>query len=96
LKIKSIPIWFFACNSDSVVSPELCSINTYRRLIDAGAKNCHLSLSEEIRDRSNSFFDSDTKPYLYDGHWAWLEPLNNLASIKKMTFLAWLFSHFKG
>ena len=94
-RIKSVPIWFFACRSDAVVSSSQCSIMTYQRLITAGATDSKLTLVDEVRDRRHAFFESDGSAYLYDGHWAWLEALNNATADDGVAFFDWLFSQAK-
>ncbi|MGI6392643.1 MAG: prolyl oligopeptidase family serine peptidase [Candidatus Izemoplasmatales bacterium] len=93
--IKTVPTWFFACSADTVVPSDLCTVMTFERLVQAGASDVHLSLVDEIRDRHGAFFESDGTPYLYDGHWAWLEPLNDAKDSDGRSFFDWLFSHTK-
>lgn len=91
--LKQVPLWFFACRNDTVISPELCSLKTYQRLLAAESKTCLLTLTEEIRDASGLYQNHDGSPYLYDAHWSWLIPLNDTASHGDRSFMEWLFSN---
>jgi predicted peptidase len=68
----------------------------YARLLEAGAKNVHYTLWENVVDTSSKYFkaDSTTEPYEYMGHWSWIYTLNNecIEEIdgKEVTIFEWL------
>lgn len=76
-RMKDIPIWFTQAKNDPVVLPEVYVLPTYKRLIEKGAGNVHLSLFDEVRDKSGRYFAEDGKPFEYNGHWVWIHALNN-------------------
>lgn len=54
------------------------SNNLYNRLVEAGAKNIHYSLFDNVSDTSGLYFQADGKtPHEYMGHMSWLYALNN-------------------
>ncbi|MDD4184422.1 MAG: hypothetical protein PHI01_03330 [Candidatus Izemoplasmatales bacterium] len=93
--LKKVPTWFFACEADAVVPLDLCSRKTHQRLIEAGSEQSLLTVVDQVRDKHNIYFESDGSPYIYDGHWAWLEPLNDYRNSDGTTFFDWLFSKVK-
>ncbi|MFD2212342.1 prolyl oligopeptidase family serine peptidase [Metabacillus endolithicus] len=93
-RMMNLPIWFIAAKTDTVVNPELYTVPTYNRLIEAGAKNVHLSLFEDVIDTSGLYKNSDGTPYEYDGHWSWIYVYNNEVTNtingKTTTLMEWL------
>ena len=75
-KLKNLPIWFTHSKDDPVVTPDLYPVPTYKRLIDAGADNCHFTYWDEITDLTG-VYKVDGKPYKYIGHFAWVPMLAN-------------------
>ena len=75
--IKDMPIWFTYAKTDRTVNPELCTEATVARLIEAGAKNVHVSAFEDVHDTTGRFTNADGTPYTYDGHWSWVYFDNN-------------------
>ena len=75
--IKDMPIWFTYAKTDRTVNPELCTEATVARLIEAGAKNIHVSAFEDVHDTTGRFTNADGTPYTYDGHWSWVYFDNN-------------------
>lgn len=67
--IKDIPIWFIHSKDDPVTVANQTVIPTYQRLIDAGAKNVHLSLFDHVIDITNQFGGED---FHYNGHFSWI------------------------
>lgn len=94
--MKDIPMWFVAAKSDKVVSPDDFAVATYNRLIQAGAKDVHMSLFDNVIDTSGLYKNSDGTPYEYDGHWSWIYVYNNevVKEIggKRTTIMEWLAS----
>ena len=76
-RMKEIPIWFVHAGNDPVVRPERTAIPTYRRLMAAGARDCHFTLWDKIEDLHGTFTDADGKPYEYMGHFSWIHVLND-------------------
>jgi len=78
--IARIPLWFTQAKSDFVVNAAKGGyvVDTYRRLVKAGAPNVHLSYFDKVEDLSGRWFQTDGKtPYEYMGHWSWIHTLNN-------------------
>ncbi|KYD11791.1 hypothetical protein B4119_2288 [Parageobacillus caldoxylosilyticus] len=64
------------------------------RLIEAGAKNVHLSLFDDVHDTTGLYKNADGTPYQYNGHWSWIYVYNNecVTTIngKTTTIMEWL------
>ncbi|WP_226001028.1 prolyl oligopeptidase family serine peptidase [Paenibacillus sp. BJ-4] len=95
-EMKNLPIWFVAAKTDTVVPPNDYTIPTYNRLVNAGAKDVHMSLFDNVVDTSGLYKKSDKTPYEYNGHWSWIYVYNNEVSKvingKKTTMMQWLAS----
>jgi predicted peptidase len=81
--IKNVPIWFTQAKPDTTVKAAEGGyvIETYKRLIAAGAQNAHLSYWDKVEDLSGKYFKADGKtPYEYNGHWSWVYTLENLCT----------------
>lgn len=93
-RMMNLPIWFIAAKTDTVVNPNQYTVPTYNRLIEAGAKNVHLSLFEDVIDTSGLYKNSDGTPYEYDGHWSWIYVYNNEVTNtingKTTTLMEWI------
>ncbi|UIJ69892.1 prolyl oligopeptidase family serine peptidase (plasmid) [Bacillus cereus] len=89
-RMKDIPIWFVAAKTDTAIPVQDFVIPTYNRLINAGAKNVHLSLFDNVVDTSGLYKKEDGTPYEYDGHWSWIYVYNNEVFDGKMTLMEWL------
>lgn len=76
-KMKDLPIWFTAAKTDTTVVPTDYVIPTYNRLVQAGAKNVHLSLFDKVVDTTGLYNKADGTPYEYNGHWSWIYVYNN-------------------
>lgn len=79
-RMKTLPIWFVAAQTDTVVPPNEYVVPTYNRLVQAGAKDVHLSLFKNVVDTSGLYKKADGTPYEYDGHWSWIYVYNNEVS----------------
>ena len=80
-QIKDVPIWFLHAMTDMVVDPEITSVPTYKRLMEAGAENTHFTYIDDrpplnrminhgcwplgLNNEHN--YDFDGKPVLLDG-----------------------------
>lgn len=95
-EMKDLPIWFVAAKTDTVVPPNDYTVPTYNRLVNAGAKDVHMSLFDNVVDTSGLYKKSDQTPYEYNGHWSWIYVYNNEVSKvingKKTTMMQWLAS----
>lgn len=80
-QLKDIPIWFTHAADDTVVVPELFTIPTYRRLIEAGAENVHFTYWKDVHDVTGQFTDETVNPVQYIGHMSWMYTLNNACTI---------------
>jgi predicted esterase len=67
--IKHVPIWFVHAADDGTTIPENTVLPVYKRLMDAGAKNVHLSYYEHVIDLSGLFGGAG---YHFPGHWSWI------------------------
>ncbi|MDR1598537.1 MAG: prolyl oligopeptidase family serine peptidase [Oscillospiraceae bacterium] len=63
--IKDTPIWFTQSRDDTTVLPIQFAIPTYIRLLQAGARNVHLSFFDEV-------LGTDAQGVRYNGHWSWV------------------------
>lgn len=92
--MKNLPIWFIAAKTDTTVPVNEYVVPTYNRLIEAGAKDVHMSLFENVVDTSGLYKKADGTPYEYDGHWSWIYVYNNEVSKtidgKSTTLMEWL------
>lgn len=92
--IMKTPIWFIDASTDTTTPPDLMTIPTYNRLIDAGAINAHLSIFPKVVDTSGLYKKADGTPYEYNGHWAWIYTYNNQCKAtinnKEITIMEWL------
>ena len=75
--LKDISIWFVHAKNDPVVKPENYAEPTYKRLIAAGAKNCHMTYWDRIVDLHGTFVNEKGEPYEYLGHFAWIPVFND-------------------
>ena len=80
-KIKDVPIWFLHAMTDTVIDPEITSVPTYKRLIDAGAENTHFTYIDDrpplnpmvnhgcwpIGLNNEHNYDFDGNPVMLDG-----------------------------
>lgn len=93
-KMKNVPLWFTAAKTDKVVPPGEYVIATYRRLLEAGAPDVHLSLFEDVRDTTGLYKNADGTPYEYNGHWSWIYVYNNQCTAtidgQQFTLMEWL------
>jgi len=92
--LKNLPMWFIAAKTDPVVITTQYVEPTYKRLVDAGAKNVHLSLFDKVVDTSGLYNNADGTPYEYNGHWSWIYVYNNaptdMITGKTTTIMEWL------
>ena len=99
--MKDIPIWFIHAKNDPVVKPEEFVVPTYKRLMAAGAKNCHFTYWDKIVDLHAGFKDEKGKPFEYLGHFAWVPVFNDdcrldfdgrpvLLNGRETTLMTWL------
>ena len=75
--LKNIPIWFTHAKNDPVVKPDQFAVPTYKRLMAAGAKNCHFTYWDKIVDLHAGFKNEQGEPYEYLGHFAWIPVFND-------------------
>lgn len=69
----------------------------FDRLTKAGAKDAHYTLLDSVLDQTGLYFNEDGTPYEYDGHWSWVDALNNDCTEtiggKEVSLFAWLATH---
>ncbi len=70
--IKNLPIYFIYSLDDGNVKPSTHEIPTIKRLLAAGAKDVHASVTDHVIDTSGRFKDSKGNPYRYIGHASWI------------------------
>ena len=69
--LKDLSIWFTASADDPTVAPNDYVIPTYKRLMEAGARDVHFSYFEKV-------YGNDTgKEIQYNGHWSWIYALTD-------------------
>ena len=66
-KLKDLPIWFIHAANDTTVDPSSFVLPTYKRLIDAGAKDVHLSYFVDVRGTEGNPAGNN-----YMGHYSWI------------------------
>ena len=100
-RLRTVPIWFTHAKNDPTVNPETTVVATHRRLMAAGAGNCHFTFWDNIVDRHGQIRDAEGEPYEYIGHFAWVPVLNDdcrldrngqpvLLNGQPVTLLEWL------
>lgn len=67
--IKNVPIWFVHSSEDGTTLPEETVLPVFKRLLEAGAKNVHLSYYDHVVDITGFFGGAN---YHYSGHWSWV------------------------
>ncbi len=66
-KLKDYPMWFIHAANDTTVDPKNFVLPTYKRLIDAGGKDIHLSYFTDVRGT-----DGNPSGNNYMGHYSWI------------------------
>ncbi|KAG4091597.1 alpha/beta-hydrolase [Neocallimastix lanati (nom. inval.)] len=69
-QVKDYNIWLIHSEDDTTVNPLETSIPSYYRLINAGAKNVHYTLFENVRG-------TDDPDAIYMGHYSWVYAFND-------------------
>lgn len=70
-QIKDYNMWFVLSQNDTTVQPSAASVPTYYRLLQAGAQNVHMYMSEKV-------YGNDTgKQVEYMGHFSWIYVFND-------------------
>lgn len=87
--LVDLPIYFIYSEADTTVDPPTHEIPTIARLEAAGAKNLHVSTSEQVVDMSGNYTDEDGNAYVYDGHWSWFYFDNNDATCDDCQQTVW-------
>lgn len=65
-KLKDLPIWFVASQTDTTVDLNTYELPTYQRLMQSGAQNVHFSLFENVMS------DETGTDIEYNGHFSWI------------------------
>ncbi len=92
--LKQTPIWFTHAKNDTIVEPDLYVLPTYKRLLEAGHEDVHLSYFDTV---------TDSRGFRYDmfGHASWIHMLNDDCKLdydgkpvmeegQEVTLLQWL------
>lgn len=74
--LASVPTWFTAARTDTVVPVDEYVVPTYLRLKEIGA-DTHFTLWDKVLDQTGLYRNEDGTPYEYTGHWSWIPMLNN-------------------
>jgi len=69
-QVKDYNIWLIHSEDDTTVNPLETSIPSYYRLINAGAKNVHYTLFENVKG-------TDDPDAVYMGHYSWVYAFND-------------------
>ena len=99
--LAAMPIWFTHAKNDPIVVPDKYVLPTYKRIMAAGAKNCHFTFWDRIVDLHAGFKQENGEPYEYMGHFAWIPMLNDDCRVdfdgqpvvhdgKEVTLMDWL------
>lgn len=68
-RIKHLPIWFIHSKDDPVTRADETAVPAYKKLIEAGAENVHLSYFDHVVDITNQFGGEN---FHYLGHFSWI------------------------
>ncbi|MDW3648520.1 MAG: prolyl oligopeptidase family serine peptidase [Bacteroidia bacterium] len=68
-RIKDLPIWFIHSKDDPVTRADETAVPAYKKLIEAGAENVHLSYFDHVVDITNQFGGEN---FHYLGHFSWI------------------------
>ncbi|MCR5102436.1 MAG: prolyl oligopeptidase family serine peptidase [Butyrivibrio sp.] len=104
-KVAEVPLWFTAAKTDNILPVEKYAVPTYKRLCGLDAE-VHLTLFDNVCDKTGLYFKEDGSPFEYSGHWSWIPMLNNECRTdydgtlvkyngKEVTILEWLAAHKK-
>lgn len=77
-KIKDYNIWFLLSEQDNTLKPANYTLPLYKRLLNAGATNVHLTYEKNVKGTD----DPNPNPGygqagFYDGHWSWIYAFND-------------------
>ena len=76
--VKDYNIWFLLSADDTTVDPSVCALPTYVRLLNAGAENAWLTLTENVKGTDDPNPSSWFGPSgFYMGHWSWIYAFND-------------------
>lgn len=77
--ISEYDIWFVHSEDDTTVDPLTTSIPTYYRLLEAGAENIRLTLTDHVRgtDDPDPAWSWGAAEGCYMGHWVWIYLFND-------------------
>ena len=78
-RISEYDIWFVHSEDDTTVDPLTTSIPTYYRLLEAGAENIRLTLTDHVRgtDDPDPAWSWGAAEGCYMGHWVWIYLFND-------------------
>ena len=99
--LAKIPIWFTHAANDPIVVPDRYVVPTYKRLMAAGAQNCHFTYWDRVLDLYAGFETENGEPYEYLGHLVWIPVFNDDCKVdfdgkpvvwngKEVTIMEWL------
>lgn len=75
--VKDYAIWFVLSADDGTVTPPDYALPTYVRLLEAGAENAWLTLTDKVRGTDDPNPSSWMGSGFYDGHWSWIYVFND-------------------
>ena len=75
--VKDYAIWFLLSADDGTVTPPDYALPTYVRLLEAGAENVWLTLTDKVRGTDDPNPSSWMGSGFYDGHWSWIYAFND-------------------
>lgn len=87
--IVDMPMYFIYSKDDDVVDPTLHEIPTIQRLKQMGAKNLHVSTTDNVIDTSGQYKDEQGNPHKYSGHWSWIYFDNNESKCDECSVPVW-------
>ncbi len=97
--MKDLPIWFVTAQADTVLPPDRFTVPTYKRLLQAGAQDVHLTLYDTVVDTTGLYLNPDGTPYEYHGHFSWVYVFNNdvrkTIDGRSITLMEWLASRVR-
>lgn len=88
--LAKTPFWFTYCAQDQAVPPQSYSEAVIDMLKNAGAKNVHASVFDDVHNTTGQYVNEDGTPYTYNSHFSWIYVFNNECFDGKSNLWEWL------
>ncbi len=87
--LKDVPMWFVYAENDKTVIPAVYEEPLIARLKEAGAKDLHSSVFQDVHD-TKGYLQEDGQPYQYYGHFSWIYFFNDECTDGSLSLWQWL------